>query len=362
MAGLAERSLAKAKIFGNYMLKFIRDNTIGEIDKRRLARLRNKISVSVPEPLKAKVIILNLNSDPLNAAGKVVPNTFFPPFCAVLARCGIASVYLNDMENMSNELIESEGIPIVVISLVHELYDDLDRYKIPNQLIQKVAAVFNSHQTAGIIGDKRKANRYLSNQGVPMPSLNPDPRKKIFSNARVGSHEEVYLYDSVDDVDVSRYNTEFIDTRVEFNSTYFYTTIRLACIGSNIVQIYGRASDVENGNPSVHSTDTPRDCGLMDYIRDQLVIPHLEQFRFIAEKIEAALGPGFYVHDLLIDQENGNILLCETGFKFYDGTYSNHMMDTIGSRRLLTGIMDTKSYAAYAASMFVTYCVANSFI
>ena len=38
------------------------------------------------------------------------------------------------------------------------------------------------------------------------------------------------------------------------------------------------------------------------------------------------------------------------------------MIDVIGNRGLLTGVMDEKSYAAYTASMFVSYCVANGFM
>ena len=97
-------------------------------------------------------------------------------------------------------------------------------------------------------------------------------------------------------------------------------------------------------------------------MRDQLVMPNLRQYHRIAEKIEAALGPGFYVHDLLLDQENDNVLLSETGFKFYDATYSNHMMEVTGIRGILTGVIDAKSYAAYAASVFVAYCAAKGFI
>ena len=287
------------------MLRFVRNNKIWHATKqqRRLMRLKRRVSVSVQGSAKAKVIIVNLNHDPLGTGGKVVPRTFFPPFCAVLAKCGIASVYLNDTESMADEIIRSEGIPTVVINLVHEIYDDRDRYNIPLHLIQKITAIFNSYQTAGIIGDKKKANKYLSNHGVLMPNPNIHPGKKIFSNACIGTNEEVFLYDSADEMDDSRYNTEFIDTKIKFGARKYYTTIRLVCIGSNIVKIYCRASDVENCNPSVHNIDTPRDRDLMDYIRDQLILPNMQQYNSIAEKIEAALGPGFYVHDLLNDQK-----------------------------------------------------------
>ena len=346
------------------MLQFIQDNFVILLTKkhRRLERLKRQISASVQGNLKAKIIIFNLNKDHTSAAGKVSPSTFFPPFCAVLAQCGIASIYSNDNKNIVDEINDSKGIPIIVINLVHELHDDTNRYEFPVQVAQNVTAIFNSYQTAGIIGDKKKANEYLSNYGISMPSMTFDLRKKIFSNARFSSHEKVYLHDSIDEADVNRYNTEFIDTKVEYRRTKFFTTIRLMCIGSTIVQIYCRAADVENGNPSVHSADTPHDSGLMRHLCDKLVIPNVFQFQNIAKNIENALGPGFYAHDLLIDQISGDILVSETGFKFYDTVYSDHMRNVIGNCDLLTGVMNANSYATYAASVFITYCVANRFI
>ena len=117
------------------------------------------------------------------------------------------------------------------------------------------------------------------------------------------------------------YNTQFIDTTVQFRESVYFTCIRLVCIGTYLIRIYIRARDVSENNPSVHNKDTPKDRELLDYLHEKLVVPRLEAFHALSDRIGRVLGPGFYAHDVLIENKTGQLFLCETGFKFYDDTY-----------------------------------------
>ena len=329
---------------------------------RRVKKIEQKIDSLDLENRKARVVILNLGPTPYNSPGKVDPALFFPTFCNVLEKCGIASAYIHSKEKLNWELSKPGNIPTIIINLVHENFDELNTYRIPLELSQKVEAIFNSTHAAKVIRDKLEANRFLSEHGINMPSLNPGSEKRIFSNARIGTHEEVFLYDSVEEADPERYNTEYIDTTFDIGSRKYFTTIRLMCVGSSVVQIYVRASDTENNNPSVHSRDTVLDYNVISQISESLVKPNLENYHRLAKDIDSALGPGFYSHDLLVDRNSGTIYLSETGFKFYDSTYFDHMHEVIGDHKFIDGVMDIETYAAYAASVFVTYCAGKGFI
>ena len=324
--------------------------------------MNNQIQEFQPEKIRAKLIIAAMGPKPWNTRGKVVPKIFFPPFCRVLAQCGVGSVYVNDIVEMEREFRTSDAMPIILIDLVNEDYDDLDAYEFPGGSGTKPSAVFNSRRVAKIIGDKKAANLFLSNNDILMPCLANPGSKKIFSNARIGSQEQVFIYGDAKEIDSDRYNTEFIDTRVQFENAVYYTAIRLMCIGSIIVQIYVYARNSCENNPSVHGIDTPRNCELLDYLYARLIEPRLEELDLLAEQIESKLGPGFYAHDLIIDNDSGEILLCETGFKFYTGIFSKRMMGVISNRKFQCGVLDQETYAAYAASIFITYCAKMKFI
>lgn len=303
-----------------------------------------------------------MGPDGLNTRGKVKPGNFFPSFCRVLGQSGIGSVYANDMAGLERELQTPGGMPTILVDLVNETYDDLDAYDIPGALGSPPGAVFNSRRIAKIIGDKKEANAVLSRTDVPMPSIAGLKNKKIFSNARFGSQEAVFVQDDASEIDENRYNVEFVDTRVRFRGSVYYTVIRLMCIGSHLLQIYVRARDVEENNPSVHNKDTPLNRPLLDYLQDRLVVPRLEDFVSLAEKVESALGPGFYAHDVLVDSSSGNLFLCETGFKYYDDSYCGRMIGVLDDRDFRYGVVDQEAYAAYAGAVFMAYCAERGFL
>ena len=144
--------------------------------------------------------------------------------------------------------------------------------------------------------------------------------------------------------------------RVRFEEDVYYTSIRLMCIGSCLVQVYVRARDENEDSPSVHNANTPRHRRLLDHLYDSLVSPRMDGLISLAERIGSVLGPGFYAHDVLVDRESGELLLCETGFKFYDGSYCERMHGVLGDRGFIGSIFDQETYAGHAASVFLSYC------
>lgn len=326
-------------------------------------RMNNEIVEKDHRRNANRVILLSLKRDSRPTFGKVSdPIRYFSSFCRVLAQCGISSVFVHGRKNLERELLESNDKSTIVINLIHEESDELDRWDTEEVLSGKTKAIFNSLQTARIIRNKRETNLLLTQNRIPMPSLDPVPGEKVFSNTNIGTHDPVFVYDSAHLADQSRYNTQYIDTRVDFKENSYYSSIRLNCIGSHIVQINVRASSEAGGNPSVTGTDTPLDDELVEFIHNDRIAPRLPDFLLLAEKIESVLGPGFYTHDTLIERDTGKIYLSETGFKFMSAPYANHMSDVIGDRNFLTGVMDIETYAAYAASVFVTYCAGKGFI
>ena len=189
-------------------------------------------------------------------------------------------------------------MPTILVNLVNELYDDLDAYDIPKSFLEQTNAVFNSHGIAKIIRDKEEANRFFSQHNISMPGQNLDERTNVFSNARIGSGERAFIVDNLQELDKERYNTEFIDTTIQFRESVYFTCIRLVCIGTYLIRIYIRARDVSENNPSVHNKDTPKDRELLDYLYEKLVAPRLEAFHALSYRIGHVLGPGFYAHDV----------------------------------------------------------------
>ena len=335
---------------------FIPRNTL------RLWRNNFRIRKFQPDKKRANVLIVVMGDDPFYTRGKVTPKLFFPPFCRVLALHGIGSTYVYGRKNLERELLLSDGVPTIVVNLINEEFDNLDSWEIIGDLLHETDAVFNSLRIAKIIRDKEETNKLLSGNGISMPRNNIGESKKIFSNVRIGTQKPVFIYEDLKELDDDRYNTEFIDTRIQFRNSVYYTIIRLMCIGSQILQIYVRARDVSENNPSVHNKDTPLDPELLDFLYKQLVVPRLTNYFLLAESIESILGPGFYVHDVLVDNDSDDLILCETGFKFIDRSYTNRMTGVISDSKFMSSILDQTTYAGYAASVFVTYCAKMGFI
>ena len=122
------------------------------------------------------------------------------------------------------------------------------------------------------------------------------------------------------------------------------------------MQIFVRARDVTENSPSVHTGDTPIDRTLLDYLYGELVASRVDEYILLANKLGRTLGPGFYAHDVLVDNHSHELLVCETGFKFFDTTYWNRLKPIVGHGEFQYNVMPQKLYAEKAGAVFVSIC------
>jgi hypothetical protein len=166
----------------------------------------------------------------------------------------------------------------------------------------------------------------------------------------------VVVLDSIAEADASRYNTALVDTRISHDGRSYYTCVRLLCVGSRIVHAYVRARHVEEGSPSVHSGDTPLDADLMNFLQRRLVDDRLDEMAELAAKVAAALGPGFYAHDVLVDVEGGAPLLGETGFKFNDAAYRRRLAPVAAEIPAHRILCTSSALPEASATRFIAEC------
>lgn len=57
-------------------------------------------------------------------------------------------------------------------------------------------------------------------------------------------------------------------------------------------------------------------AALVQHFYEKLYLENCARMERFAADLDAALGPGFYHHDLIVERDSGDIYLCETGFKF----------------------------------------------
>jgi hypothetical protein len=304
-----------------------------------------------PDAPRAAVVITGLSPGGLDGPGKVVAPMFFPAFCATLAGGGVGTCFAADVRGLRSAV--SPGIPTVIVNVYREVAYRID---LPEVLAieDEAAGVFNGSRTGPIVADKEATNRHLAARGVAMPSLAPGGR--VFSNSRQASAAPVAVLESLTDADASRYNVDFVDTRVAYGGGRYYTCVRLLCVGSKVVHAYVRARDVEEGSPSVHAADTPLDAGLVMFLQRRLVEDRIAELAELAAKVAAALGPGFYAHDVLVGADGGPPLLCETGFKFHDMPYHRRLSPIAAELPVHRILFDVPALAEASARLFIAEC------
>ena len=198
--------------------------------------------------------------------------------------------------------------------------------------------LLHSVEQGQIVGNKVRQNQVLTAAGVPMPVLvrAGDRFDTVFSNAVSDAHVPVQLIKRADEIDTSRYNTEYVDCRHEYDGKLWHVCIRAQAIGGQVLFSWVRAGR----EPSVHTRDTQVDAALIRHFHDLLVRPNFNQIEEIAKRVKKALGVGLFAHDILPCARTGRLFLCETNFKFYDGNHRFHMSPyapSIPCRPCLTG-------------------------
>jgi hypothetical protein len=218
--------------------------------------------------------------------------------------------------------------------------------------VRKIALVHDP-LIGRIVADKTLTNKALTQGGVEMPKLASAAVApfKVFSNDNMGSHAPIYLADAGTSLDQSRYNTEWIDTRYEYNGRYYYVALRAMAVGRHCVSIFLRLRPTNQNDASVHNTDTPLDAELWNALYQRIVVPQTTAIQSICRRISDVLGLGFYSHDILPEQSSNRLLVCETGFKFDDHIYRTHLRALSGrllDEDFLSDRFPTKSAECFA--------------
>jgi hypothetical protein len=328
---------------------------------RRLGLLKiasgNSIShtlVRQPSNELGRLIICGFGLGGFGGRGKVQPRLFFPDFCTVLAREGISTIFASTAQQLSR-LVTKDSVVIHIYSeeIGDRLPDRIDTDHVLNAQ-RRALLIFNHPSIGPIIGRKDETHRLFTQNGIHMPSKNVDSGT-VFSISPYGSGTGVKLFDDKSKLDTDNHNTSYIDTRVNFGDQQFHTSVRLLCVGREIVHAFVRARNTKDGSPSVHSRNTPTDPELLEFLHTKLVNPHIAKFQLLAKDVATVLGLGFYVHDLLVEKQTGKIFICETGFKFHDWTYVNHISsisDSLPSHHW----MPTPECARKSAEAFLKEC------
>jgi hypothetical protein len=235
----------------------------------------------------------------VNGPGKVEAAIFIPPFALRLARAGVATALAAGPAELRAAMTPGPAI------LVHVYREVAYRIDTPEVLEAegRAAGVFNAARSGPIVADKVLTNEFLTGRGVRMPSLSPEGR--VFSNLRQDSAGGVVIVDRLDRAEAGRYNTSFVDTRITLAGQTYYTSVRLLCVGARILHGYVRARDVAEGSASVHALDTPLDPRLVEMLQECQVEQRMPELVDLAAGIAAALGPGFYAHDVLMPNDGG---------------------------------------------------------
>lgn len=224
--------------------------------------------------------------------------------------------------------------PVIVVPV----YNEARSLKMP-RFVEAVAAkrygaaaVLHPTHIGALISDKVATNRALSEVGVPMPALvEGRADRRVFSNERDQSGAPVHVIEAGEVTDPHRYNTEFIDTIHEHGGRRYYVYLRAVCVGRVPCSIEVRARSVDDKNPSVHLSNTPRDPELLNWLYASLVQDRRHEIEDLCGRIETRLGLGFYAHDILPERETGKFYLAETGFKFDDLPYLAYLGSIAGS-------------------------------
>lgn len=296
---------------------------------------------------KGRVIFAALGPSQFYKTGKVAPDFFFSPFCEELERDGVEVKFVTQPAELVKYTTRSSS---VVVHIYNEVRDS--NYE-PPPIVANI--VFNDYPTGRICCNKTLTNRKLADHGVPVPPLVTEASgSAVFSNVVQGSKAEIQVIES-GPLDKSRYNTRFIDTVVDVDGQQFHTCVRLICVSGHIVHAYARARPAQE-RPSVHAADTPLNSKLIEHLQTKLVEPNWSQFEALALGAAKAMGPGFYVHDVLIDQTDGRAYICEVGIKLHDSAYTGRLapiQDKLPSHKF----MFTSAYPRRSARAFLADCI-----
>ena len=278
---------------------------------------------------------------------------YLPVFLDLLRQNGFKTVITTTVRDLALAIVEG-GYTVVVLVYGEDQF--IPDYPGLTETLARADLVFNHIEAGKIICNKRATHVFLSKKGVPMPAAQFEgiATTQVFSNHNTSTGADVSIMAAQSLLNSDRYNTEFIDTKVQIGQEYYYTTIRLMCVGATVTHASVRARSVKEGGASVHGKNTPVNADLLNAVYDAIVVPKRDALNDLAEKISQALGPSFYSHDVLVDSTTGKIYLAETGFKFDILDFCKRMETVLPDVPSMAGFTTAEDTARNSFPAFLT--------
>ena len=285
-------------------------------------RYQNELASLGPLPkvrgkAQGHVIFSAVTPSALRGRGKVEPDIFLPPFMKALAENGWRSSFIFDEEELLAKIQKSK-LPVALINLYNEERPGIPDTQCMHDAEQNAVVVFNPVHMGKTLGYKPDTNSLYAANGMAVPDMEIGADDKVFSNALQDTSKAAWVTADLTPEEEGRYNTRFIETQRAFEGHLYRNTVRVLACGPHIVHGFvglRRISDVP-GQASVHGVNTPPDSDLVTYFFEELFEKRRADLEILTRKISDVIGPGFYHHDLLIDNETDEIYVCETGIKF----------------------------------------------
>ena len=317
--------------------------------------VRVRLMIKEPQPRRptARVVFTVLTEKGPNAHGKVAAYQFLPTFCNTLRKNNFATAWAATTGQLARAL-ETE-LPVV---LVHLFGEDNVQIASPNMTkMERLALVtFNQSKTGVLLADKLASHRAFEAAQIPAPRL---LETGGFLRQRFGSGLPTSVASDTDKHYLGSQKfirTEFVDTRIQFKGRTYFTVVRLMCVDDVVLHAYTKARAENDGSASVHASHTPTNADFINYCHELLVRPRSTEFQQIATRLYHVLGPGFYAHDLLIDNNSGAVYVCESGFKF-DSPVTSKRLGPIG--HLIPSqapLLPPENFSQRSAQAFLTRC------
>lgn len=240
---------------------------------------------------RGKVVIAGLTQGGLAGPGKVGPGFFYPPFCNALHSAGIEVGIATTEDQLRSEITHDRTVVILVYN------EEWFRYSHPRIDGQQLGAmgVWNSTENIPLIVNKRKTNIFLKKLGIRVPEIQEQLQddSPVFSNARRKSGATAYVVANKGTLDPRRYNTRFVDTRRTFEGTTYHSSVRLMCVGKELVTAFVRLRDEADGSPSVHAKDTPLEPSAITHFHNLLVRDRLAELGGAGKSTRGRAWAGF---------------------------------------------------------------------
>jgi len=181
-----------------------------------------------------------------------------------------------------------------------------------------------------IIENKVITNEFLTKNNIKCPQIInnfTNPNDIIFQNEIIGTQTKSFIikYSDHINLDNTKYNTKYINTLYKHKQNYYYCSIRLMCVGGDLIQILLRFRDVKEKNSNVHSKNTPLISSLINSYYEEIILPNYGHLKLLSQQIGQLFGLGFYMHDIGFSNEDKKFYVFESGMKMSDMRYFEHI-------------------------------------